>query len=103
MVFYKYLLASLTFGLQKLWGLKIAPPVLSAGNTVYPGMAHGRYEGITIWTPLMPSISTKINTPPLHLTGAAGVRATPLLITRSQLYCQINDIQLRDPAKHLVC
>jgi hypothetical protein len=47
MGFYMYLLALLTFGLQRLWGSKIAPLVLSAGITEYPSMAQGRYEGMT--------------------------------------------------------
>ena len=28
------------------WGLKIAPPVFSAGITEYPGMAQGRFDNL---------------------------------------------------------
>ena len=50
MGFYMYLLALLTFELQKLsWGLKIMSLVFSAGITEYTNMAQGQYEGMTHW------------------------------------------------------
>ena len=53
------------------WGLKTAPLVVGVGITEYPGLAHGRYEGMNLDTVQAYSVGPGLA--PLHSPRSTGL------------------------------